>query len=170
MKLLALEADQPEFRTVHFRGGLSLILGDSPGDAVEGSSNGVGKTLALGLVHHCLGGKADPRLARAVPDWVFRLRFQLEDGEHLIERSGNGRGITWNEEPLRIGQLRERLNAVGPFGLANAPAGVTFRSLLSRFARHTPEDCQDPVRTRREQESDALLRVAFLLGLDTTLI
>ena len=77
MKLIRLSCDQSSFKTLNFNAeGLTLIVGDGSSDKTkEGSSNGVGKTLALGLVHHCLGANSNPRLASAVPAWMFKLEF-----------------------------------------------------------------------------------------------
>jgi uncharacterized protein YydD (DUF2326 family) len=46
---------------------------------------------------------------------------------------------------------------------------LSFRSLLKRFARHSREDCLDPVRTSREPDFDAKLRTLYLFGLDCSL-
>ena len=55
-----------------------MIVGDAAEERPdEGSSNGVGKTLTLGLVHHCLGGTVEARLKKAVPDWIFTLAFEI---------------------------------------------------------------------------------------------
>lgn len=77
MKLIRLTCDQPTFHPVHFNDtGLTLIIGDSSKEK-EGSSNGVGKTLILGLIQHCLGANADKKLTSAVPDWWFSLLFLI---------------------------------------------------------------------------------------------
>ena len=47
-----------------------MIVGDASDR--EGSANGVGKTLALKLVHHCLGARRDRLLAQGVGEWRRR--------------------------------------------------------------------------------------------------
>ena len=69
MKLIRLSGNQPSFRTIEFnRRGLTLILGTGSKNSQEDSSNGVGKTLALGLLHHCLGANAQPKFKEKLSD------------------------------------------------------------------------------------------------------
>ena len=63
MKLTTLSSSEKIFRSISFNErGVSLILGDGEhvGNRQEGDSNGVGKTLALKLIHHCLGASGSP--------------------------------------------------------------------------------------------------------------
>lgn len=171
MKLIELSCDQPSFKTLRFNPeGLTLIVGDgSKKDSNEGSSNGVGKTLSLGLIHHCLGANANPKLAAAVPDWMFRLDFLIGGKSHFIERSGNGKKVFLNGKKTKVTELRRWLNKKGPFNLEKKIEGLTFRSLFTRFARLKQSDCNEPIKTSRESDYDGLIRSGFLLGIDTTL-
>lgn len=172
MKLIKLSCDQPSFKPITFNPeGVTLILGDRlNSESDDGSSNGVGKTLSLRLVHHCLGAKPDKNLSGAVADWIFQLDFKIGDDRHVIERSGDGKNIWLDSQPIRIGKLRDWLNGAGPFDLSDEIKNLSFRSLFSRFARLKPQDCESPTRTSGEKPYDALLRSSFLLGIDTTLI
>ena len=58
----------------------------------------VGKTLALGLIHHCLGANADKKLAAAVPDWFFFLDFEINGKKYRAARSGDGKQLFFNEK------------------------------------------------------------------------
>jgi hypothetical protein len=167
MRILELACDKPSFHTVSFnREGLTLLVGDGSEDASqEGSSNGVGKTLTLGLVHHCLGANPDSRLKKAVPDWVFTLTFLINDREHLISRTGDGKKITLDEKPIKIGALRSWLDTSGVFYLNPDVQFLSFRSLFKRFARYKREDCLYPLQTARELDFDGRLRSFYLLGL-----
>lgn len=171
MKLIELSSDKPSFKTLRFNPeGLTLIVGDGAQDSrKDGSSNGVGKTLALGLVHHCLGANADKKLKAAVPDWMFRLRLSLNQKEHLIERSGDGKTLILDGAPIRLNALRDWLNECGAFRLDPHIEGLSFRALFRRFARHEREDCLDPLRTNKETPFDAQLRSLYLLGVDCSL-
>jgi uncharacterized protein YydD (DUF2326 family) len=172
MKLIDLSSNQSSFKTIRFNPeGLTLIVGDGAKDSKkEGSSNGVGKTLALGLIHHCLGGNLDAKLKAAVPDWIFRLRFSLNQKEHLIERSADGKTLALDGKALKITALREWLNQCGAFRLDPQIEGLSFRALFRRFARYEREDCLDPLRTNKEPPFDAQLRSLYLLGLDCSLV
>jgi len=172
MRLLSLSCDhQPPFHGITFnREGLTLIVGDAAeNEPEEGSSNGVGKTLALGIVHHCLGANIDARLKKAVPNWVFTLAFELNNHQHVIERSGDSKKLTLDGQSLSLAALRNWLDSSGAFLLDPAVPGLSFRSLIKRFTRYTRQDCVDPIRTNGEQDYDGRLRSLYLLGLDVNL-
>lgn len=168
MRLIELSCDDLKFHTLTFnKEGLTLIIGDGPLDKTkEGSSNGVGKTLALGLVHHCLGANADKRLAAAVPNWTFQLTIELNGREHEIQRSGDGKKVALDSHIISLKDLRDWLGGSGVFHIDPAAPLLSFRSLLKRFARYTREDCLDPIKTKKEPDFDAKLRSLYLLGLD----
>lgn len=172
MKLIELGCDQPSFHSISFNPeGLTLIIGDGASEKKkEGSSNGVGKTLALGLVHHCLGANADPLLKQAVPDWMFRLTFARNQNEHTIERSGDGKKIFLDGKSISHKGLRNWLDKSGAFRLDPAIPATTFRALVKRFGRYLREDCIDPLRMAREPDFDARLRSLYMLGLDCSLV
>ncbi len=167
MKLIKLSSNRPSFRSIYFRPqGLTLILGDGAhsSDHQEGDSNGVGKTLALRLVHHCLGGQRPPKAVAAdAPDWMFSLDVASRNSIHRIERSGDGKIIALDEKPIKLSQLREWLNERGGFRLPEE-SPYSFRSLFSRFARQDAEDCVNPVATSGETPSQSLQRTLYLLG------
>lgn len=171
MKLIELSTNQKSFKTIRFNpNGLTLIVGDSSADRQEGSSNGVGKTLALKLVHHCLGATVDQKLKAGVPDWIFSLEFSINGKDHIIERSADGRKLALNEKSISNKKLLEWLNNSGTFRLDPELPGITFRSLFTRFGRRFVEDCIDPVITHKESEFDGQLRSLYLLGADCHLV
>jgi uncharacterized protein YydD (DUF2326 family) len=171
MRLISLTCDQPTFRALRFNNaGLTIIIGDSAKENKEGSSNGVGKTLALGLVHHCLGAKADNLLAAAVPNWLFSLLVNIKNREYRIDRTGDGKKIFVNGELTSLAKFRSWLDESGAFRLEADVPLISFRSLFKRFARYAREDCLDPLRTNRENDFDARLRTLYLAGLDCSLV
>lgn len=172
MKLIKLTADQPSFKNIHFnQEGITLIVGDGPKEKNQkGSSNGVGKTLALGLVHHCLGANVNPTLKKTIPDWVFQLQFSLNGKAHFVERSADGKKLILDEKSIKLNQYREWLNNSGTFRIDDNLSGLSFRSLFKRFARLLLEDCVDPIKTHKEPDVDANLRTLYLLGIDCILV
>jgi uncharacterized protein YydD (DUF2326 family) len=170
MRLLELSCDDRRFHTLTFnKEGLTLIIGDGPTKREEeGNSNGVGKTLALGLVHHCLGANADPRLS-VVPDWRFQLTFEINGDTHTVQRSGDGKKITLDDHKISLAEFKNWLASSGVFNLNNNIPFITFRSLIKRFTRYSIEDCIDPLKTRKENDFEAKLRTLYLLGLDWSL-
>lgn len=170
MKLIELSANKPSFKTIRFnKNGLTLICGSKNKDA-EGSGNGVGKTLALGLIHHCLGANAQTLLKEKIPDWVFTLRFELNGQEHCVQRSGDGKLLLLDSNKIGLRPYCDWLNKGGAFALSEKKDFLTFRSLIIRFARYLKEDCNDPIKTHKEQDVEAVLRTFFLLGLDYELL
>lgn len=170
MKLIELSCNQASFKTVRFnQEGLTLIIGDANKGGEDGSSNGVGKTLSLGLVHHCLGGEINQKLKASVPDWLFSLKFSIREETHCITRSGDGNTLLLNSKSIKVKSLRSWLNDSGVFRIDPQIPGITFRSLFSRFARYAKEDCLEPLLTKKEQEADGKLRSLYLLGLDCSL-
>lgn len=168
MRLITLECDRPSFKTLAFRPeGLSILVGDAA--EREGSANGVGKTLALALVHHCLGARRDHALAHGVGDWRFALSFEIDGARHRIERNGDGSDITLDGRALSDRGLREWLDRHGPFAAPPNAPGFSFRALYGRFARRSPEDRRDPVVLRREHPHEGLIRTLYLLGADISL-
>jgi uncharacterized protein YydD (DUF2326 family) len=56
MRLIRLYSNQPQFREVIFNPtGLTVIVGSKGDTATNKSSNGVGKSLIIRLLHFCLG-------------------------------------------------------------------------------------------------------------------
>ncbi|MDR1977150.1 MAG: DUF2326 domain-containing protein [Synergistaceae bacterium] len=171
MKLIALTANNQKFRSVKFNPtGLSLILGDKSTTS-GGGSNGSGKTLALRLVHLCLGSSDAPTpVKECLPDAQFELQFSIGGTKHAVVRSGNGKKIWLDEKPITLAKYREWLDDSGVFRKISQGNNVSFRSLLSRFARKEEEDWLYPERTSREPDSIASLRSLYLLGVDPSLI
>lgn len=170
MKLIELSADKPSFKTIRFnRNGLTLIRGSNKHTSGNDSSsgNGVGKTLALGLVHHCLGAKTRPVFKEKLSYWVFGLRFEINGQEHYVERSGDGKTILLDgKKQKNLTEYTDWLNQSGVFSLREKLELLTFRSLIKRFSRYEKNDCFDPLKTNKEDDAPALLRNFFLLGLD----
>lgn len=167
MRLIGLSCDRPSFKPLAFRpSGLSVLVGDAQQE--QGSANGVGKTLALRLVHHCLGAHPRNELKQGVGDWRFALEFELGARKHRVERNGDGSGITLDGKALNQNQLRDWLNQHGPFVLPQR-GSLSFRSLYRRFARVERQDLLDPVVLGHEEKHQGLVHSLYLLGLDIEL-
>lgn len=178
MKLIKLSCNQESFRTIEFNEtGLTLILGtksDKEKDDTSSSVNGVGKTQALRLVHFCLGSKNNSDIAKtlkhAVPSWLFRLDFTIDNKPHYVERSGNSSILRLDGESTSYLALIRWLDESRIFPKLLERKFVSFRSLFSRFARSTKEDCIEPTKLFKETEYTSLINTAYLLALDLELI
>ncbi|WP_300393763.1 DUF2326 domain-containing protein [uncultured Psychrobacter sp.] len=175
MKLIKLSCSEPSFRTIEFNSsGLSIILGTKSESSTNSSTNGVGKTQALRLVHFCLGAKSTGLIAEtlkhAVPTWKFKLDFSINNTVYSICRSGDSKYLTLDEKDISYKALLEWLNSNGVFPNINNHKNISFRSLFKRFARVEREDSLDPLKLSSEQGIVPLINNAYLLNLDLTLI
>lgn len=178
MRLIKLSCNQKSFRTIEFNPcGLTLILGtktESENNEKSSSVNGVGKTQALRLIHFCLGAKNDSEIAKtlkyAVPNWLFRLDFIIDDREHYIERSGDSTTLRIDNEDTSYAGMIKWLNSAKVFPKLQDRKFITFRSLFSRFARIKQEDSIEPTKLHKETEYTSLINTAYLLNLDLELI
>lgn len=170
MKLVSLSCNQPTFKTLQFKeNGISIILGDGAKDH-NGTSNGVGKTLSLRLVHHCLGANADPSFTKVFPEWIFTLRFKHEGVNYNVSRTGDGKRIWLGDNSVTLTDYRNWLNEQSFFNLKNKISDLSFRSLFKRFTRVKKADCDSPSKTDKEPDYPALLRTMFLMGANHELI
>lgn len=170
MKLISLTCDQPTFKPLIFNDvGLSIILGDGAKIA-GGTTNGVGKTLSLKLVHHCLGANTDPLLAEKVPNWIFTLHFKIRNDLYKVSRTGDGKTIWLLDKVISSKEYKKWLNEQDIFNLQNNIPNLTFRALVKRFARVSKADCENATSTAEEKDYVALLRTIFLLGIDHQLV
>jgi len=172
MRLIRLSANQSSFKTINFNPqGLTLIVGASSKGKEEGNSNGVGKSLALRLVHHCLGANGSKQFGEKLPEWIFRLDFEINGIPHSTERSADSKIITLDNKPIKLRELTKWLDESSVFDLtavANLP--ISFRALIKRFTRLEKSDCLEPDSTAKETPYEALVRTLFLLGLDISLV
>lgn len=172
MNLLKIESDLKSFKTINFKKtGLNIILGDDPIDATqEGGSNGVGKTLSLGIFHHCIGAQNSiPKITTKMPKKNFILHYNFNNNKNSITRSALGNEIIVNNKNYKITAFREYLNSAGFFYIPENSEYLTFRSLIKRFARLTKKDCDHPLYTESENDYPALLNSLHLLGIDISL-
>lgn len=175
MRLISLTANQETFRPIHFnRAGITLILGKqkSHGQAERGKTyNGVGKSLAIALIHFCLGSNKNKEFEHALPEWEFCLDFEVA-GQRLRARrnTSTANRIYLNDEEMGVEKFREHLEAK-VFHLPNPRPELKFRSLISRFIRPRKASYVtfDSVE-QKETPYGKLLRNSFLLGLDVDLV
>jgi uncharacterized protein YydD (DUF2326 family) len=53
----------------------------------------VGKTLALELVHYCLGANTSSIFKEKLKDWIFSLDFIVNNQQYRVERNADGKKI-----------------------------------------------------------------------------
>lgn len=168
MKLIRLSCSESTFRTLEFNlEGVTLIVGDGGNSKLEdGNSNGVGKTLSLGLVHHCLGASIDKKLKAQIPNWIFTLEFIHNGNTYVVDRSIDGRYLRLNGSKISNVKYSAWLNEANIFRIQDDIPIISFRSLVKIFGRYHREDCLDPLKIKKEVDFASQLRTLYLLGLD----
>jgi uncharacterized protein YydD (DUF2326 family) len=175
MRLISLTSNKSSFRPIHFNeSGLTLIRGKQkhPETSDSGKTyNGVGKSLAITLIHFCLGSNKNEAFALSIPDWEFSLSFSVGTKVFVSSRNTSKQEtIILNGEEFSLGKFKDELQAL-LFDIPSAVSGLSFRLLINRFIRpkkasYVTFDCV------RKNESDyqSLQCCGFLLGLDSMLI
>ena len=170
MRLLELSANKSTFRTVTFnKTGLSLVIAEQRSRKASETYNGVGKTLLLELLHYCLGSRKIPAFEQHLKGWVFVLTIEIAGVEHTVSRKADEpKAISLDGEEISLNKLREFLENAALETASRIPR-LSFRSVLPRFIRSGKSAYTD-FRYASEGESkqpyEAMLRSAFLLGLD----
>ena len=169
MWLIKLSANKDSFKTIEFNPtGLTIIVGaKSKGGETY---NGVGKSLVIELLHFCLGSSNNPEFELKIPKWEFTLVFELYDGRHTIVRNTSNQGILYlDNQEIRLADFNtwmgERL-----FSIPTGVPKLTYRSLLPKFMRRGQKQYNDPRYTGDYSEFDMLVRNAFLLGIDVSIV
>ena len=174
MKLISLNANKQSFHPVIFKDGINIIVGKqvAPHNENDGNTfNGVGKSLILHLIHFCLGAKKIDSFAKAIPDWEFTLKFEINGEAYCCTRTTNDQNkMVFNGEVLKPKEVQRRLLELC-FGLKDTPKDMTWTTLFSRFVRRY-RLCYSTYDTFVPKESDysKILNNCYLLGIEKDLI
>lgn len=173
MKLISLSANVATFHTIKFNPvGISLISAHRRTTQVNRTYNSVGKSLAIYLIHFCLGAKATPDFKEKLPGWAFRLEFMLNDSRlHYSCRSTeNDNIIIFDGNEMKVKAFNKMMGEK-LFGLNEDDSFLSFRSLISRFIREGKAGYTtfNQFKTKEQAPTD-LINTAYLLGLDVNRI
>lgn len=176
--LKSLRSNMDSFKRVDFRPGYNLILADrqsAPGEEDDSrkTRNGAGESTLMEIIHFCLGARVEKGsifMSREFEGWSFILEFSVGNHDIEIERTVNlpdkvyfhriSSGLNWNTKYDKDMQLpctslstyNEGLHSLF-FGLPkNESDGLlSFRELISYFARRNTDGYQDPFRFWKSQ-------------------
>ncbi len=172
MRLIALTANQPSFKSVSFnRTGLTLVVGRhlaAKKTDLKRTYNGVGKSLIVALINYCLGSDRNDQFDTHLPDWAFTLTFEHAGKAHQITRTTGEAKLLFDDAEIGLTKYIECLEELGVFSMPSSRVKfLTLRSLLSFFLR--PKN-SSYVRYDRPQQKwtdyQSVLCQSFLLGLD----
>ena len=163
--IVSIESSIPTFKSVHFHGGLNILLSDTRPDATQKQTrNSAGKTSLVEIIHFLCGSKCDKDSlfrTNALIDHTFYGRFLIQGKPFYVSRSGSHPskvfllegGEDRDDLPTRIDKDTERrfisntswCQFLGHafFGLPSDVRGTayeesntpTFRALFSYFVR-----------------------------------
>lgn len=178
MQLISLKANKPSFKTVNFKNetGLNFIVASqvTPSASKKDDSrttNGVGKSLIVSLIHFCLGTNQNKVLKSKLEDWIFSLSFKIGNEIYTsVRETKNQNIISLNGEDLKLKDFKSVLQNL----LFNIPDNIdhlTFRSLISFFIRPSKAS-YNIFNNPNAVKNDYQIQVcnAFLLGLDIQLV
>ena len=187
----SVSADQASFRTVHLKPGFNVIMADrTRSSSQRDTRNGLGKSTLLEIIHFCLGSSPRKGESIIVPElegWTFTVQIDLLGSRFDVSRSISDPKRVYVEGhfeilPLPASAEKENnrsfysikdWNSILGFCMFGLPLestknySPTYRSLISFFARRTPDAYSTPFEHYRKQnEFDIQVNNAFLLGLN----
>lgn len=188
----SISANKSSFRKVSFGDGLNVVLATRTKRSKEkDSTNGLGKSTLLDILHFCLGGDKEGALSVAkLDDWKFTVTMDIGNNTYSISRSTAKYSKIWvagdfsdwqiqpkdadGKQSFDITAWRKALGSM-MYGIdpnQNVRYGPTFRSLVSYFARRdTPGGYGNgPFQHNSHQRVwDSQVNNAYLLGLNWNL-
>ncbi len=174
MRLISLKANKDSFKTVRFKNSIGLnfiVATQKEENSKKGdTTNGVGKSLLIALIHFCLGASKNEAFKNNLSNWIFTLEFSINDKIYISERSTNNQEkIKLNGEEISITEFNKKLGKI-LFEIPNNVNQLSFRSLLPFFIRPrraSYSDYKNPNDVNNEFQ--ILVTNTFLLGIDVTL-
>lgn len=168
MKLIMLSANMPSFHTIEFnKQGISLISAHRRTSSIDRTYNSVGKSLAIYLIHYCLGANATKDFEEKLPGWIFRLDFELNGITHYTCRSTENKNhILFDQKDISIKAFNKLMGQM-VFGIDEDKKYLTFRALIARFIRQGKNGYTtfDKFRAKEQSPTD-IINTSFLLGLN----
>jgi len=176
MQLISLTANKESFRPVHFKNevGLNFIVAiqKNPESSDKGNTtNGVGKSLIVALIHFCLGSSKKDSLKKDLSGWSFLLTFKIGSETFKSERATDKQDIiVLNGQEISLTKFKNKFESL----LFDIPAGtseLSFRSLLPFFIRPRKAsytDYDNPNAIKKDYQIQ--ITNALLLGLDVLLV
>jgi len=176
MQLISLTSNKESFRPVHFKNesGLNFIVASqkNPESSDKGkTTNGVGKSLIVALIHFCLGSSKKEGLKKDLSGWLFTLTFKIGATIYKSERSTDKQDeIVLNGQEISISKFNKKF---GPllFDIPEETSQLTFRSLLPFFIRPRKAS-YNLFNNPNGVKNDYQIQIAnaLLLGLDVLLV
>lgn len=179
VKILKLYSSNPKFKAITFRNGMNIVAGLQVSKSSTDSSNGIGKSSSLHLVHLMLGGELDKKYSSDVKlksflseYGDFYLDITVGSAEYTIKL--NFKEEVYYLNGKKIGKSRTFSKYLSGKVFVNIGKDVSFKQVFNCFARRfLPErNYYSGVLTQQGQPtSDFYQRMVnlYLLGIDLSL-
>jgi uncharacterized protein YydD (DUF2326 family) len=176
MQLISLIANKESFRPVYFKNevGLNFIVAiqKNPESSDKGNTtNGVGKSLIVALIHFCLGSSKKDSFKKDLPGWSFLLTFKIGNEIYKSERSTDKQDlIVLNGQEISLPKFKNKFESL-LFDIPVETSQLSFRSLLPFFVRPRKASYNyfsNPNAVKNEYQIQ--ITNSLLLGLDVVLV
>jgi len=176
MQLISLTANKNTFKPVIFKNetGLNFIVAiqKNPESTDKGkTTNGVGKSLIIALIHFCLGSSKKESFKNDLPGWSFMLTFKVGNEVYKSQRSTDKQNIIQlNGQELKKNDFNNKLESL-LFEIPSGTSELSFRSLIPFFIRPRKasySEFNNPNALKKDYQIQ--ITNALLLGLDTLLV
>lgn len=176
MQLISLKSNTPSFKDIYFKNetGLNFIVATqkNPEYSDRGiTTNGVGKSFIIALIHFCLGSSKKESLKQDLSGWSFSLTFKINNINYTSERSTDKQEkIILNGEEVSISSFNKTFGRL-LFDIPDGTAHLSFRALLPFFIRPRKASYAaylNPNAVKNDYQIQ--ITNAFLLGLDVSLV
>jgi len=174
MQLISLTANMDSFKPVYFKNqtGINLIVASQkyPGKSDKGdTTNGVGKSLLIAIIHFCLGSSQKNDFKKKLPGWIFTIKFKINQQEYIATRQTDLQNkIIFNNKEMSWKTYKQKLTDL-LFILPEETKHLTFRSLVPFFIRPAKASY---VSENNPNAINSIYQIqktnAFLLGLDVS--
>ena len=176
MRLIKLSSNLENFKTVDFKKGLNIIIGERTNPEnkdTKDSYNGVGKSLLIEIIHFCLGSNKITAFSKNIPEAIFYLEFEdYNKNIHNITRECIDKQIIYldNKKYDKITDFQDKMQELS-FPVIPSQKGLSFRSLISRFIRRYKVNYSKYYNyVKNEQPYNEVVVNSYLLGLDTNIV
>jgi uncharacterized protein YydD (DUF2326 family) len=178
MQLISLTSNKESFRDVHFKNeyGLNFIIASQKNPELSdkdrgNTTNGVGKSLIIALIHFCLGSNKKESFKKDLSGWSFTLTFKIKNETFRSVRSTDNQDkIVLNDQEISLTKFKNKFESL----LFDIPVGtneLSFRSLLPFFIRPRKAsyiDYDNPNAVKKDYQIQ--IANSLLLGLDVLLV
>lgn len=170
MTLLSLKCSNPKFKTLNFNKDLSIVVGVSLNKEKKDTTNGVGKSLSLNIIHYMLNASMKSEKIKDFLknyDGVFELNFSHNNKLYTIEKDFRKNIWVLNNETYNNSEYSKKLNYIFNSTIHNEK--VSFKQVFNCFARRS--GYYSTLEQQGVDINDYKQRIVnlFLLGIDTRL-